>query len=329
MKLFLCYLREHRHVLLMQIFFALIFFVVFFLYHLPWMAIFYPLLLCTLLGLVRMIVSFLRFRQTHLALCALQSKESALICELPPACSTEAADYQALVRQLQSELTELKNRDENRFRDTIEYYTLWVHQIKTPISSMHLTLQNEDCALSRQLSSDLFRIEQYVEMVLAYLRLDAGSGDYVFRRCSLDTLIRSSIRRFSMEFINRKLKIEYTPVSDYLITDEKWLSFVLDQLLSNALKYTRKGSIRIYKKDPFCLCIEDTGIGIAPQDLPRIFEKGYTGCNGRTNQASSGIGLYLCKRICDNLGIGISVSSVPDQGTAVCLDLTQYPLSSE
>ena len=131
------------------------------------------------------------------------------------------------------------------------------------------------------------------------------------------------------EFIGRKLRLDYTPVHLKVITDEKWLCFVLEQLLSNALKYTREGGIRIYLEQPRTLCIADTGVGIAPEDLPRIFEKGYTGYNGRADKKASGLGLYLCRSICTRLGHRISASSSPDSGTVVRIDLNQYPLQAE
>ena len=113
------------------------------------------------------------------------------------------------------------------------------------------------------------------------------------------------------------------------MTDEKWLSFVIEQILSNALKYTREGSVTIYVREPKTLCIEDTGIGIAKSDLPRVFEKGYTGYNGRTDKRASGLGLYLCRRICDSLGAKINISSEVRRGTLVSVDLEQYELGRE
>ena len=257
-----------------------------------------------------------------------------MIRALPQSDSIENTDYQLLLSGLAEQILELKTAQSTRLTDMIDYYTVWVHQIKTPISSMRLTLQNEDSLLARKLSCDLSHIEQYVEMVLAFLRLDFNSSDYVFKMHELDPLLRQSIRRFSSEFINRKLILSYTPPSDEsgtlkMITDDKWFCFVIEQLLSNALKYTRAGTISIFFSQPKVLCIKDTGIGIAPQDLPRIFEKGYTGCNGRTDKKASGLGLYLCKRICKNLGIGISITSEVDNGTCVYLSLDQYPLKAE
>lgn len=194
--------------------------------------------------------------------------------------------------------------------------------------SIRLTLQNEDSALSRRLSSELSRIEQYVDMVLAYLRLDSESGDYVFRKYDLDTILKRSVRRFSGDFIAKKIQLDYSPVGRTIVTDEKWLSFVIEQILSNALKYTPSGSVSIFM-DGDILKIKDTGIGIAPEDLPRIFEKGYTGYNGRTDMHASGIGLYLCRRICENLSIAISAESKPGAGTTVMLDMSQYRLRAE
>ena len=211
----------------------------------------------------------------------------------------------------------------------IDYYTVWAHQIKTPIAAMRLTLQNEDTPLTRKLTNDLYRIEQYVEMVLTFLRLNSDSTDYVFKEYDLDNIVKSAVKKFSSEFIGRKLRLIYDPLNTSVITDEKWLSFVIEQVLSNALKYTPSGSITISLVGEKTLRIEDTGIGIAPSDLPRIFENGYTGFNGRTDKKASGIGLYLCRRVCNNLGHTITANSTVDVGTAIDIDLTQTKLEME
>ena len=142
-------------------------------------------------------------------------------------------------------------------------------------------------------------------------------------------VLRQALRRFSAEFIDRRLRLDYTPTGLTVLTDEKWLCFVLEQLLSNALKYTREGSITVELAGERVLAIRDTGIGIAPEDLPRIFEKGYTGQNGRADKRASGLGLYLCSRICRNLGVGLTVKSTSGVGTTLLLDFTQYPLRVE
>ena len=188
---------------------------------------------------------------------------------------------------------------------------------------MRLTLQNEDTPLSRRLTGELGRVERYVEMVLAYVRLDGEATDYVLREYELDPLLRAAVKKFSGEFIDRRLALDLQPTHMRVLTDEKWLSFVLEQLISNALKYTPSGKISLYAAGENTLCIADTGIGIAPEDLPRIFEPGYTGLNGRTDKRASGLGLYLCRRVCRSLGHGISVQSRPGEGTAVLLDLSR------
>ena len=194
---------------------------------------------------------------------------------------------------------------------------------------MKLAFQGEDSALSRRLSVDLFRIEQYVDMVLVYLRLDSEYTDYVFKECNMDEVIKNSVKKFASEFIGRKLPLEYEPEDVTVVNDSKWLEFVIGQIISNSLKYTETGGIKIYFKEPKMLVIEDTGIGIAEEDLPRIFEKGYTGYNGRTDGSASGIGLYLCRRICGNLHIGIQAESEVGKGTKIILDLNQYKLKDE
>lgn len=177
-----------------------------------------------------------------------------------------------------------------------------------------------------ELNGELQRIEQYVEMVMCYLRLNTDSTDYVFRECSLDAVICQAVRRYASAFIRKKLQLCYEPTAARVVTDEKWLQFVLEQLLSNALKYTKEGAITITLEEPKTLCIQDTGIGIAPEDLPRICEKGYTGGNGRADKQASGIGLYLCSRICRNLGHRLTITSEPGVGTRVQLDLQQERL---
>ena len=181
---------------------------------------------------------------------------------------------------------------------------------------------------ARRLSSELRRVERYAEMVLTYQRLDAENGDWVFREYEVDVLMRRAVRRFSQEFILRKLKMEDVPTGRTIVTDEKWFGFVLEQLLSNALKYTREGGIRIFAEGD-TLVIRDSGIGIAPEDLPRVFDRGYTGYNGRTDRRATGLGLYLCRRICEKLNLPLTLESTPGVGTDARIGLKQYGLRAE
>lgn len=329
MKLFTQYLKQRWRGIAVAILFCFIFAATFALYHLPIEAVFYPASICGALGLMLLGIDFRRVLTKHKKLERIRTITDAIAESFPKVEGMEDADYQQIIQLLADEQAQFHTAMNQRYEDMVAYYTIWAHQIKTPIASMRLTLQNEDSQLSRKLSGDLFRIEQYVEMVMMFLRLDSDSTDYVIREHNLDAIIRQAVRKFAGEFIARKLQLVYEPVKTKVITDEKWLSFVVEQVLSNALKYTSSGSITITLESPKTLCIRDTGMGIAPEDLPRIFEKGYTGYHGRADKKASGIGLYLCKRICNNLGHKISAESAPDVGTIIHIDLNQYKLIAE
>ena len=323
MRLLLSYLRSRRRVLLFSARCALLCSISFLLYHLPIAAVLYPAGLCLLLGGIALGSDFLQFRRRHNFLNGLRSITDSALDALPEAENRIEADYQRIIGLLREEQKQIEGGLRRRYADMIDYYTVWAHQIKTPIASMQLSLQSEDSPLSRKLRLDLFHIEQYVEMVLTYLRLDSDDTDYVIRECEVDDILKRSLKKFAPEFIARKLSLRYEPVEIRAVTDGKWLGFVIEQLLSNALKYTYEGGVTIESTESGVLCIRDTGIGIASEDLPRIFERGFTGCNGRSGRSSSGLGLYLCRRICTNLGYGITARSTPGEGTAILLDLNQ------
>ncbi len=329
MKLFAQYIKERWRVITTGAVFVLIFIVSFSLYHLPVKAVLYPAMLCLLLSLGVIMLDFRRVKRRHETLKCISGMTDVITGSFPEIEGVEDADYQKIITLISREYNEERTAAQRKYADMIDYYTVWAHQIKTPIASMRLHLQNEDTALSRKLASDLFRVEQYVEMVLTFLRLNSESTDYVIKAHDLDAIIRQTVKKFAGEFIERRLRLQYEPVNATVITDEKWLSFVIEQVLSNALKYTPSGSISITLEPEKKLCIRDTGIGIAAEDLPRIFENGFTGYNGRADKKASGIGLYLCKRICTNLGHGISVSSQVDKGTCITIDLKQRDLKVE
>ena len=327
--MFLQYLKQRRRLWIVGAVFCVIFAVSFLLYHLPIGAVIYPTLLCAALGILIMVFDFLRVKREHEALSSIHSMTDVITESLSKIDGIKDEDYQQILHLLSEEHNHYRTQTNRKYADMIDYYTVWAHQIKTPIASMRLHLQNEDSALSRKLTSDLHRIEQYVEMVLTFLRLNSESTDYVIKEYDLDKIIKQAVRKFSSEFIGRKLSLVYNPVNTTVITDEKWLSFVIEQVLSNALKYTPSGSITITLENEKTLRIRDTGIGIAPEDLPRIFENGYTGYNGRADKKASGIGLYLCKRICNNLGHTITARSMVDVGTIIDIDLLQTKLEVE
>lgn len=323
------YFQYHRKTIFIFLLFCAIFACAFALYHLPLGAIGYPALVCGLFGMILFFLDIRRAWKKHQLLMEMYTLPADMMEAMPEVSDWEDEDYQKVLLKLWEEQKFLADGMSLKVTEMVDYYTLWAHQIKTPIASMRLNLQKEDSRLSRALLEDLLRIEQYVEMVLAYLRLDADSTDYVIQEYDLDDMIRQAVKKFAGWFINKRLTMEYEPTHLKVVTDEKWMVFCIEQVLSNALKYTETGKIMIYLEKPATLCIRDTGIGIAKQDLPRIFEKGYTGYNGRSDKRASGIGLYLCKRICRNLGHSIFAESMLGEGTTIRIDLNQTKVEVE
>lgn len=169
-------------------------------------------------------------------------------------------------------------------------------------------------------------------MALLYVKLDNEDEDLVFRSCSLDRIVRQAVKRFSAQFIRKRIALVYEPLEIDVLTDEKWLLFVVEQVISNALKYTSGGSVEISLEAPGTpvLLVRDSGMGIAPEDLPRVFERGFTGNNGRSDKKATGIGLYLCRRVCEKLGCGISARSSCETGrsfTEIRIDLRRDELN--
>lgn len=322
MTLFLRYVKSKSKIIILLFVCAVVFFVSFLLYQLPISAVIYPFLLCLVFLGIYTAFDYHKTKIKHEKLTKLAKLKDTFSQSDIDTESIGEEDFSEIVKVLNEEISRIKAEDFAKYRDMTDYYTVWVHQIKTPISSMKLVLQDEDSELSRKVSSDLFRIQQYVDMVLAYIRLSSVSSDYVFKEYALDDIIKPCVRKFASEFILRKLTLCYEPVNCSIITDEKWFSFVIEQILSNALKYTKSGTITISVEDNK-LCIADTGIGINDEDIPRVFEKGFTGYNGRDDKSASGLGLYLCKKICDNLSLDISIESEISVGTKVFIDLTQ------
>ncbi|WP_418490231.1 sensor histidine kinase [Frisingicoccus sp.] len=323
------YIKLHRKVVVVYFLFALIFTALFAMWKLPVA----PVLYGTALGMFAAVIIWFRdymdFCRKHRELSSLVEEIKITDSHFPRADGLIEHDYQAVLRSIYEDRQQITNQMNYQYRDMMEYYTTWVHQIKTPIAAMRLQLQGEDSERSRELLEELQRIEQYVEMVLTYLRLDSGSTDYVLKNYDLDDIVRQAVRKYASQFIRKRIRLIYGSLSCQVLTDEKWLLFVIEQVLSNALKYTRSGEIEITVEAPKTLCIRDTGIGIAAEDLPRIFEKGFTGYNGRSDKKASGIGLYLCRRICGRLNHKMTVTSEVDVGTEVRIALDRKALEVE
>lgn len=299
--------------------FAGIFEIVFSLYELQAEAVLYAVLLCAAVSTVAITLHFLQFRKKYLERRQLLSSITLLTGQLPEPHTLLEEQYNEMLEKLRTFAYDSQNRLHQERAESIDYYTTWMHQIKTPISVMQMILRSEDTEDYRALSAELFRIEQYVEMVLCWYRLDSTSNDFVFGRVSLDKVIRTAVRKYAPQFIRKKIRIDYNGTDCTALSDEKWLLFILEQLLSNAVKYTDSGSVSICVKDSV-IEVSDTGIGIAPEDLPRIFEKGYTGYNGRSDKKSTGLGLYLCKRAADKLSHKITADSEVGRGSTFYID---------
>ncbi len=321
-KLLLSYCRRHAKLLLLFPLVACIFCIVFALYSVELEAACYAMFLSILLILLFTAYDLIRYAGKHKKL--KQLKQSVIIGtdELPKAHDLLEQDYQELIELIHRNKTELIQEADRKQTELMEYLTIWAHQIKTPISAMNLLLQSEQNEPVRQ---ELFKTEQYVEMILQYVRMDVMSGDLMLQNYDLFTIVKQALRKYAKIFIGKRIQLQLEEETVSVLTDEKWLCFVIEQLLSNALKYTMQGSIHIYmeKGKEKTLVIEDTGIGIQAEDLPRIFEKGFTGFNGRLDKKSTGIGLYLCHMIIGKLSHQISISSVSGVGTKVMLDFSR------
>lgn len=319
--LFGAWLASRKLVAAAGLFCALSGVLIFWLYGLPGEAIVYLLCLCCIGTSFWAVLSFVRFWRKHKILRKMEEAIFVTAEDLPETTTLIEEDYQHLIQRLVRENRQRQAAADSMLEDLTSYYTLWVHQIKTPIAAMDLLLQaGPDRATEMEI--ELQKIAQYVDMVLQYLRLDSTDKDLVLQRCQLDAVVRQTVRKYAKLFILKKIQLVFQETKWEVLSDEKWLCFLLEQLLSNALKYTPEGGkISIFLEGETNLVIADTGIGIAPEDLPRVFEKGFTGNNGRMDKKATGIGLYLCRRVTNLLGHTISIVSEPGVGTQVRLGL--------
>lgn len=310
------YIKKNLKIYLLLIVFIFIFVLIFYLYNLPFEALFYSGSLCFIAVLITSIIDFNNYRKSYIYLKYLESNILNSMEDLPKSLDIRVEYYQKIIERLHNEVERLKIEDNKKMEDLADYYSMWIHQIKTPIAAMNFLLDNEETDV-KVFKQELFKIERYVEMVLTYIRLGSETSDYVITSIDLDEVVRENIKKYATLFINKKIKLNYVSHETYVISDKKWLGFAFEQLLSNAIKYTKSGgeiSINISESK---LIIEDNGIGIYEEDLPRIFEQSFTGLNGRYEKKSSGLGLYLCKKTLDKLQHKIEITSEVNKGTKV------------
>lgn len=297
----------------------------------------YAAVLDAILLLITVLVGFFRYSSKVKALSNALKRPVEEQAQLPEATDDVEILYHRLLENQSIARSESESSAAIRQSQMRDYYSMWVHQIKTPISAMKLLLEVEreelgqlicDDEQSQYLLSDnmdsfedeLFRIEEYVSMALQYQRVSSTENDFVLEKVSVDGVIRDTIKKYAKIMIRRHIGINYSGTGQEVYTDGKWLAFMLEQILSNAIKYTPQGVVTIEtaeEKDRFFITIKDTGIGIKAEDLPRVFEKGYTGYNGHADKKATGIGLYLCRQMADKLGHTIRMESEIGKGTKV------------
>ncbi len=298
------------------------------LYQLPAEAAGYGGLLCLIILLTAGLTDFFRWRRKVLFLESLRGQAALLMSLVPEPREPGEAAYRELLLELDEDRRTAVSVLDARMRESVDYYTMWVHQIKTPISAMRLILQEDESERGRALSAELFRVERYVELVLSYLRLGGASTDYVIRQVDVDNVLRQAARKYAPLFIRGKVSLELNETGLRALSDEKWLQLVVEQVLSNAVKYAPGGHVKVWSEGER-LFIQDDGAGIAAEDLPRIFERGFTGYNGRMDKRATGIGLYLSQEICRKLGHTITVESELGKGTRVTVGLARPYLEVE
>lgn len=305
--------------------------VVWWLHGLPWQPMAYIGLLLSVSVLVNAALDFRLYRQQLRR--AAEMKKSAdqeifsAVCEENLENAGESgleAAWVLAAAAWQRRCLEAKKRQQEEKERSSRYYTLWSHQVKTPAAAMELLLQEENLD-RRALEQELLKVEQYVDMALQYQRLDRSGRDLVLKEYPLERLVKKAVKHMATVFIYNKVSVRLTDLGGAVLTDEKWFLFVLGQILGNAVKYAPGGEIHIYvsEENPGELVVEDNGIGIRSEDIPRIFDWGYTGRNGRRETRSTGIGLYLCRQAMDMLGHSLRVESTEGEGTKVYLGISR------
>lgn len=316
MEILKSYLKKNIKVYILFVVFIAIFFIMFYLYNLPLEALIYTGSFCFLTALIASFLDFVNYRESYKKLKFLEKNIINDREDLPKSLDIRIDYYHKIIEKLYEELEKLTQENRQKNTDMVDYYSMWVHQIKTPIAAMNFLLDNEEVD-QKNLQQELFKIERYVEMVLTYIRLDSTSSDYVITKINLDEVVKDSVKKYATIFINKKIKLNFVSHETMVISDKKWLSFAIEQILGNSVKYSNTGGEITIETCENKLIVEDNGMGIKEEDLPRIFEKGFTGFNGRYEKKSSGLGLYLCKKTLDKLGHHIEISSKVGEGTRV------------
>ena len=241
----------------------------------------------------------------------------------------EGQIFKNSLEQIDKSMLENVNKYKYMTEDYKEYIELWIHEIKIPIATSKMVIENNKNAITKSIDEELDKVENYIEQALFYARSNTVEKDYYIRKVVLKEIVNESIKKNKSSLIQEKISIDIHDLEIEVNTDNKWIVFILNQIIQNSIKYRKKENsvIEIYAnqgKENVILYIKDNGIGIKQGEITRVFEKGFTGTNGRlSNKKSTGIGLYLCKKLCNKLGIGIELNSVQNEGTEIRLVFPQ------
>lgn len=316
MRILSAFLKDKRSVYLIYFVTVLLMMGTFFLHDLPWAAFQDSLLFSGAVVIVYCFVSFYRWLPKYQRLMAIKN-QGLLAAELflPPADTTNEGLLQEILQKEVLRNNELLIRDQQKRQELLDDFGLWLHQIKTPVAAMDLLLQGGESDVF-SMKRELFKVNEYLQLMLNYMRNSLDNQDFVFQKVSVAELVRETVKKYAAFFSQKDLGLELQDLTGIVVTDPKWLQFILEQVLFNAIKYTEQGQITVSFTNN-CLSIADTGIGIREEDLPRVFEKGYTGYNGRTQQRASGLGLYLSKQVAEKIGIKLTLQSKIGVGTTI------------
>lgn len=298
------FLKSIRREIIITVMILLLFLIIFFLFSLSYRAYFLAVAIVVFMMVIYWMVALSDFKESE----SLKEK----------------------ISKLEDELTATKNAQTHYQTEVEHYFFTWVHQIKTPITASKLLLERNEDNVVNQVRQEIIQIDNYTSLALSYLKLMNEETDMSFSKVGVDELVRPLIMKYSIQFIEQRTKIHYERIETKVLTDVQWSSILIEQLINNALKYARGKDIWIdFDSDHMKLLIRDNGVGISAADLPKIFDKGYSGYNGRLNEQSSGIGLFIVKHISEHLHLKIDVVSTLGQGTTFTIKFPQSDLEIE
>lgn len=292
------------------------------LYNVEKEKIIYPLVIVSLIYCFYFIFNFIKFYKKYIILDTLINQKENTYTEITKNNHILENKYITIINKLQKENKKIIDTNRNKNKEIEDYYLMWTHQIKTPISAIYFLIENLEDDSKLKLEAEVFKIEEYINNNLAYFKLDSSNNDFLIETINLKDLLKGIIKKYANLFFLKKLKLEFNVTDKTIVSDKKYLSLILEQVINNAIKYTKnEGVIKIYNENN-TIIIEDNGIGIKKEDIPRIFDKGFTGYNGRLNKKSTGIGLYLSKIAADKLNHSIKIESNQNTGTTVKIKIS-------